>query len=253
MSYTRASITHLKWWVPGQLLSFKTTRPANFSFKPGQFVRLGLPSEPSTQEPDLWRAYSLVNSPEDTELEFYAVIVPEGAFSPKLAHLNVGDDIYIGNNVFGFLTLERFPKGGQTLWLLSTGTGISAFISVLNDPHTWQSFKNIVLVHGVRYARELSYADQLTQLTQIHGERFSFIPLVTREAYEPYPQARITELLENNQLVQIADRSMDPAHDCVMLCGNPEMLTQSRKILSERGFQAERRGVPGNLAVEKYW
>jgi ferredoxin--NADP+ reductase len=38
-----------------------------------------------------------------------------------------------------------------------------------------------------------------------------------------------------------------------MLCGNPEMVEDSRRILTERGFRLSRRGEPGHLAVENYW
>jgi len=38
-----------------------------------------------------------------------------------------------------------------------------------------------------------------------------------------------------------------------MLCGNPEMVEDSRKVLLERGFRLSRRGAPGHLAMENYW
>ena len=52
---------------------------------------------------------------------------------------------------------------------------------------------------------------------------------------------------------ELAGQRLDPAQAKVMLCGNPDMLADARKLLGERGFKPGRRGIPGNLAVENYW
>ncbi len=87
--YTRETITSMRVWVPGKLFSFTCTRPTGFRFTAGQFARLGvdntlqLPGEPEI----IWRAYSMVSGPFDEHLEFFSIVVPEGAFyqSPKPA------------------------------------------------------------------------------------------------------------------------------------------------------------------------
>ncbi len=38
-----------------------------------------------------------------------------------------------------------------------------------------------------------------------------------------------------------------------MICGNPDMVDETRNILGERGFTLSRRGAPGHLAVEQLW
>lgn len=249
--YHQVTITHHHHWVPGKLFSLRCTRPADFHFKAGQFARLGLPE--AGQAPTLWRGFSMVN-PEDSDyLEFYAVVVPEGQFSPRLAACQVGDTLCIDKTPIGFLTLDQFPNGGKTLWLLSTGTGLSAYLSILHHPHTWARFERVVLCHGVRYANELSYSEQIQQWQQQWGSRFVYLPLVTREAHPGAPQARLTTLIEQAQLATLANTPLDPATDAVMLCGNPDMLSQVRPLLATLGFAAGRRGAIGNLAVEKYW
>src|SRR5690606_25368998 len=130
-------------------------------FTAGQFARLGLPSADDPQgPPTLWRAYSMVNAPQHDELEFYSIVVPDGEFSPLLAKLQVGDALYVDKTPFGFLTLERFAPGGN-LWLLATGTGLSAYLSMLQDSNTWANFERIIVVHGVRQRNELAYAEPL--------------------------------------------------------------------------------------------
>ena len=46
---------------------------------------------------------------------------------------------------------------------------------------------------------------------------------------------------------------LDHDRSRIMLCGNPEMVEDSRRILTERGYRVSRRGDPGHLAVENYW
>ncbi|AHG64490.1 ferredoxin--NADP reductase [Advenella mimigardefordensis] len=254
--YTSQIVTARTEWIPGKLFSIVTTRDPAFEFIPGQFARLGLPTDPQADPaPDIWRAYSMVTPPQANELAFYSIVVPDGLFSPRLHDLKVGDTIYIDKTAFGFMTIERFPQGGQ-LWMLATGTGLSAYLPMLNDPQTWRQFERIILVHGVRQANELTYQDDIARFAQVHAanaQQFVYLPLASRETLPGKPQARITTLIESGELEQLAGASLDPAHARVMLCGNPAMVTDARKILADRGFAPGRRGVAGSLAVENYW
>lgn len=259
--YTRETITDIKQWLPQKLFSFCTTRPAAFTFTPGQFARLGLPLQATPDaKPEIWRAYSMVTAPQQDGLEFYSIVVPDGEFTPRLAQLRVGDPIYIDKSAFGFLTLDRFEPGGN-LWLIATGTGLSAYLSLLRDPNTWLLFNRIILVHGVREAAELAYREEILDWAT-HGSmpspgknltKFDYLPIATREALAHTPQERITTLIASGQLEALANCALDPGTSKVMLCGNPDMLLEARKLLTERGFAVGRRGNLGNLAVENYW
>lgn len=252
--YTRQTVTRVQAWVPGKLFSLRVTRDPAYDFKPGQFARLGLPADTAggpEAAPDLWRAYSMVSAPHETELEFYSIVVPEGPFSPRLAQLRPGDALCVDKTPFGFLTLERFPDG-EDLWLLATGTGLSAYLSILRDPATRRRFGRIVLAHGVRTADELAYRDELQALAD-QGTGLAYLPIATREALPGMPQERLTTLIADGGLERLAGLALDPARSRIMLCGNPAMLGDARKLLGERGFAPGRRGVPGNLAVENYW
>ena len=106
------------------------------------------------------RPFSMVNAPQDPVLEFYGIVVPEGPLSPRLARLAPGERLYVAANPAGFLVLSELPDA-ETLWLLSTGTGIAPFISMLRNGAAWQRFRNVVLVHAVRHGRELVYQEDL--------------------------------------------------------------------------------------------
>jgi len=260
--YTRQTIIDVRTWVPGKLFSVHATRDPAFAFQAGQFARVGLPAADTPDaEPTIWRAYSMVSAPHETHLEFYSIVVPEGEFSPRMAQLRAGDALYIEKNPYGFLTLERFAPGG-TLWLLASGTGLSAYLSILRDPATWKAFERIVLIHGVRTVEELAYRQEIegwradpafAPFFEQDPHKLVYLPIATREALPGVPQERLTTLIADGRLEALAGETLDPARAKIMLCGNPALLADARKLLAERGFAPGRRGIPGNLAVENYW
>lgn len=261
--YTRETITGLRVWVPGKLFSLTCTRPTGFRFTAGQFARLGvdntlkLPGEPEI----IWRAYSMVSGPFDEHLEFFSIVVPDGAFTSHLSQLQVGSPIYIDKTNFGFLTTARF-ESGKDLWLLGSGTGLAPFLSILHDPQTWEQFENIVLVHSARTAEELVYQDMingftehpvLSELIDDVKKRFFYVPVVTREKIPGHLAERITALLENGQLSDHTGLALSTERSRFMICGNPEMVTDIRKVLKSQGYSPARRNSPGEIAVENYW
>lgn len=250
------------------LFSFTTTRPDGFRFEAGQFVRLGVaPDEllvnqdkpKSAISPRIFRAYSAVSSPYDEVLEFFSVVVPNGAFTSQLQHLAVGDTLYLNPEPFGFLTLARFQEPApKDLWLLATGTGLAPFLSMLGDMDTWQNYDDIVLAYSVRTQAELAYVDKIHALQAQFGElvenpaRLHFVPIVTRECVDGCLNARIPKLIESGQLECHVGLDLNPSTSHVMLCGNPDMVSDTKDALKVKGLTMNRRGM-GNIAVENYW
>ena len=64
---------------------------------------------------------------------------------------------------------------------------------------------------------------------------------------------RITTLIENGELERAAGLELTPEHSRVMLCGNPQMIDDTRKLLKERDLQLSLSRRPGQVAVENYW
>ena len=270
-------------WTPN-LFSFTVTRPASFKFTAGQFVRLGVNSsqlnyyqqidhkqpaqvdqateqdtkEQKTDEP-VFRAYSIVSSPFDEVLEFFSIVIPDGAFTSQLQHLQVGDELLLDTTPFGFLTLARYQKPQpKDLWLLATGTGLAPFLSMLQDMQTWQDYEHIVLAYSARTIEELAYIGKVEQLQADFGSlvdnpaKLIFIPIVTREPMDGALSERLPKLLLDDSLQQRAGLSLDIDSAHVMLCGNPEMVEDTKETLKSLGMVMNRRGE-GNIAVENYW
>lgn len=236
------------------LFTLRTTRDAGFRFRAGQFARLGVTKDDGTT---VWRAYSMVSSPFDEFLEFFSIVVPGGEFTSELSRLKAGDTLLVDRQAFGYLTLDRFVDG-RDLWLLSTGTGVAPFLSILQDFEVWEKFERIILVYSVREARELAYQQLIAELMQRdylaeYAHKFQFIPVVTREPHAGALNGRITTLIENGELEQVAGVALDPAHSRVMLCGNPQMIDDTRALLKERGMSLSLTRRPGQVAVENYW
>ena len=197
----------------------------------------------------------MVSSPFDETLEFFSIVVPDGAFTSNLQHLQVGDELYLEKIPYGFLTLARYqlplPKD---LWLLATGTGLAPFISMLQDFETWSKYEKINLVYSVRTESELAYVDRIQEIAQLFGEGhtgFKFIPIVTRDPNATLHD-RLPILIENGELEKAADLKFNADTTHVMLCGNPQMVDDTKAALKSRGLTMNRRGE-GNIAVENYW
>ncbi|MFC1398996.1 ferredoxin--NADP reductase [Acinetobacter lactucae] len=237
-------------WTP-TLFSFTMTRPAHFKFTAGQFARIGL----KVGEELVVRAYSVVSSPFDETLEFFSIVVPDGAFTSNLQHLKVGDELYLEKIPYGYLTLARYQQPlPHDLWLLATGTGLAPFLSMLQDFETWSNYQKINLVYSVRTADELAYVDRIQEIAETFGEGhngFKFIPIITRDPSAPLHD-RLPILIENGELEKSAGIELNPTTSHVMLCGNPQMVDDTKEALKRRGLTMNRRGE-GNIAVENYW
>ncbi len=251
--FTRQRLLEVQTLTPN-LFTLRTSRDPGFRFSAGQFARLGV-RKPSGCI--VWRAYSMVSAPHDEFLDFFSIVVPDGEFTSELSRLQAGDELLVDKQAFGYLTLDRFPDG-RDLWLLATGTGLAPFLSILQDFEAWQRFERIVLVYSVREARELAYQQLIHALPQRDyleglGDKLTYLPVVTREQVPEMLHGRITTLIENGELERAADLRFEPQHSRIMLCGNPQMIEDTRAILKARDLNLSLTRRPGQVAVENYW
>ncbi|WP_068829252.1 ferredoxin--NADP reductase [Pseudomonas sp. BMS12] len=251
--FTRQRLSEVRVWSP-TLFSLRCSRDPGFRFRAGQFVRLGVRKADGKV---VWRAYSLVSAPHDDYLEFFSIVVPGGEFTSELSRLKAGDELLVEKMVTGFLTLDRFPDG-RDLWLIGTGTGLAPFLSILQDLEAWQRFERIVLVYSARDRGELAYQDLIAELPQREwlegaGDKLTYVPVVTREQVPGALNARVTTLIASGELEHAAGLALSPQHSRVMLCGNPQMIEDTRAVLKARDMQLSLSRRPGAVAVENYW
>lgn len=230
------------------------------SFQPGQYVALGLPGaapryEGAPEEREappadklIKRAYSIGSSPSGGEyFEFYIAIVPDGSLTSRLAVVKPGDRLFAQPKVTGTFTLEGIPAE-HNLVLVSTGTGLAPFMSMVRTPSTWSADRKITIAHGVRYPQDFAYSDELLSYASTRSG-FQYLPIASR-APESYTgrRGRVQALFSDGSI------NLNPATDHVFLCGNPAMIDElERELTTSMGYTVHSKKTPGNLHVEKYW
>ena len=236
-----------------KLFTFTTTRDPALRFSNGHFTMIGLRGENGKP---LLRAYSIVSANYEEHLEFLSIKVPNGPLTSKLQHIQPGDSVIVGRKPTGTLLIDYLVPG-KRLFLLSTGTGLAPFMSIVRDPETYGKFDEVILVHGVRQKDELAYHDLLLEhlpqhefLGELVTSKLRYYPTVTRESYKN--MGRITHLIEHGKLFKDVDLpSLDREHDRVMICGSPGMLRDLKHMLEERGFNEGNTSRPGDFVIER--
>ena len=235
-----------------KLFTFTTTRDPALRFSNGHFTMIGL----RINGKPLLRAYSIVSANYEEHLEFLSIKVPDGPLTSKLQHLKVGDTIIVGKKPTGTLLID-YLNPGKRLYMLSTGTGMAPFMSIIRDPETYERFEQVILVHGVRNKDELAYHDLVTEHLPAHeflGEmvtsKLRYYPTVTREAYKN--MGRVTELMASGKLfADLGLATLDAAVDRVMICGSPGMLRDIKHMLEGKGFKEGNTSKPGDFVIER--
>ena len=235
-----------------RLFQFRLTRPAAFRFRSGEFIMLGLMDGARP----LLRAYSVASPAWDEGLDFYSIKVQDGPLTSRLQSIVAGDTVLLGKKPTGTLVLDALSPG-RTLYMLSTGTGIAPFASLIREPEVYERFDKVVLTHSCRLVAELAYGQDLMAtiaddplVGEDAAEKLVYYPSVTREAFER--QGRITTLIDTGQIFQeLGLARFDPAVDRVMICGSMEMLNDLRERVEASGLVEGSNSRPGDYVYEK--
>ena len=247
----RETVTSVHHWNE-TLFSFTTTRNQGLRFKNGHFTMIGL----EVEDKPLLRAYSIASANYEEEMEFFSIKVQDGPLTSRLQKLAVGDEILVGTKPVGTLITDSLLPG-KNLYLLSTGTGLAPFMSIIKDLDVYEQYEKVVLTHGVRYVSELAYQDRIENelpnneyFGDVVRDKLIYYPTVTREEYRN--TGRLTDLIRSGQLTaDIGLADLDPENDRFMLCGSPAMLDELTDMLDELGFKEARAGQAGHYVIQR--
>jgi ferredoxin--NADP+ reductase len=250
-AFQRETVLSVKHWTDS-LFSFTATRDPGFRFQNGQFAMIGL----EVDGRPLVRAYSMASANHEEALEFFSIKVPDGPLTSRLQQIREGDIILVGRKATGTLITGNLIPGKRLL-LLSTGTGLAPFASLIKDPEVYESYETIVLAHGCRQVSELSYGERLVDSLREHelfgpmiADKLIYYPTVTREPFRN--RGRITDLIESGQMFSDTGLSgLDLETDRVMMCGSPSMLDELRAMFTAQGFVEGSHSEPGHFVIEK--
>ncbi len=248
---SKQNVTSVRHWNES-LFSFTTTRDRTLRFENGHFVMVGMEVEGQP----LMRAYSIASANYDEELEFLSIKIPDGPLTSRLQNINVGDELFVSSKPTGTLVIDHLLEG-RHLYLLSTGTGLAPFMSIIKDPETYERFDKIILAHGVRHVSDLAYQDVINQElpnNEFFGdqvrEKLIYYPTVTREVFQN--QGRLTDLMAAGKLYSdVGLPTPQVERDRFMICGSPSMLKDTCRILDSNGFKESRHGIKGHYVIER--
>ncbi len=250
--FRREKVTSVHHWND-TLFSFTTTRDPGLRFKNGHFIMIGL-DQPESKP--LMRAYSIASANYEEELEFFSIKVQDGPLTSQLQKIQVGDEIVLSKKPTGTLLIDSLLPG-KNLYLLSTGTGLAPFMSIIKDPETYERFDKVILTHGCRFVSELAYQQLIKEslpenefFGELVKEKLVYYPTVTREEYQN--QGRLTDLLESGKLASdVGLPAINLNDDRFMICGSPSMLKDTCSILNAIGFEEAIRGNAGHYVIER--
>jgi ferredoxin--NADP+ reductase len=250
-AFYKEKVLSVRHWTD-TLFSFRATRDSGFRFENGQFAMIGLEVEGRP----LLRAYSMASANHEEELEFFSIKVADGPLTSKLQKIREGDEILVGRKATGTLITDNLIPGKRLL-LLSTGTGLAPFASLIKDPDVYERFETIVLVHGCRQVSELAYGEELVAKLRdddlfgpLLSEKLLYYPTVTREPFRN--RGRITDLISSEQLFNdIHQAPLNIETDRIMMCGSPGMLEELKQMFESGGFVEGSGSKPGHFVIEK--
>jgi len=204
----------------------------------------------------LLRAYSVASPAWDDKLDFYSIKVSDGPLTSRLQNIAIGDEVLLGRKPVGTLVLDALLPG-KRLFMLSTGTGVAPFASLIRDLDVYANFDQVILIHTCRQAAELAYGFDLVDTAKndpLVGEeaaaKLNHITSVTRGNYPL--QDRITTLIETGALFEhVGGGSFDPASDRVMICGSKAMTQDLKALVEAQGFKEGSNSSPADFVIEK--
>jgi ferredoxin--NADP+ reductase len=235
-----------------RLFSFRITRPQSFRFRSGEFVMIGLPNA----EKPVFRAYSIASPAWDEELEFFSIKVPDGPLTSELQKIEVGDTVIMRQKSTGTLVVDALTPA-KRLFMISTGTGIAPFASLLRDPDTYEKFEQVIVTHTCRDNAELIYGQELVAalesdplIGELTGGRVTLYNSTTRE--ESARMGRITALIGSGRFyADLGIDKLDPATDRIMICGSIHMLKDVKELAESLGFEEGSLSHPASFVVER--
>ena len=200
------------------LLTFRR----NFSFIPGQVIALTLDF---TIEP---RLYSIASGMDDVLLKILFDVKPEGKLTNRLAKLIPGESIYVSNPI-GTFTSDM----NNAVWIAS-GTGIAPYASMF---YSGLSI-NKILIHGGKRLTSFYFE---SDFINVMNDRY--IRCCSRDAENGVYHGRVTSYLKNLAM-------LDPKQ-MYYICGNAEMIVETREILIEQGISFEK--IMAEIYFKKIW
>ncbi|MGY1803701.1 1,2-phenylacetyl-CoA epoxidase subunit PaaE [Blastococcus sp. SYSU D00922] len=203
---------------------------AEFAFRPGQSLTL----RRTDAGRDERRDYSIC-APAGAPLRIGVREVPGGLFSSWLVHrVRPGDEVEMLPPSGRFTTDLSVP--GDHVFVVA-GSGITPALSLAASALA-DGRSTVTLLYGNRRADTVMFADELADLKDRHGPRFTLLHVLSREARD----SDVTSgRLVGERLRRLVGALVDPGRvDHWWLCGPHGLVTDARALLADLGVPRER-------------
>jgi ferredoxin--NADP+ reductase len=214
----------------------------SFMFKPGQYCTIGVNG--------IERAYSIVSSPREDEIELFIELVPlpDGVLTPLLNDLKVGDTVTLRPRAKGVFVLK---PGAKNHLFIATVTGVVPYVSILRyhletlagqDDDAGQQpggDHNFYVIEGASFVDEFGYDDELEKLASEH-ENITFVPTISRPD-DPNNAGWTGETGRVNTLTEkyIDKYGLKPEDTIIYACGHPQMIEDVKLRGTKAGYRVE--------------
>ena len=203
--------------ITNDVLRFKTEKPANFNFEPGQASRISINKEGWEKKK---RSFTFTNLPEDDHLEFVIKTYPshEGVTN-ELLTLKAGDQLIV-HEVWGSIAYK-----GEGVFIAG-GAGVTPFISILRHLHGKKQLGNNRLLFANKTVADIIHNDEFKDML---GQ--NFINILSQEEADGFDHGWITEdFLKKHGIND---------YKYVYLCGPKPMMENIEGQLLKLGVQED--------------
>ncbi|HEX4044735.1 MAG TPA: FAD-dependent oxidoreductase [Gammaproteobacteria bacterium] len=209
------------------LLSFE--KPAELTFKPGQYGGFTLINPSETDAGGITRRFSLLSIPEDNLLSI-ATRVQNSAYKRVLKTLPLGSEIKFAGPTGTFTLHEDIAVPAV---LLAGGIGIAPFYSMVRYAAHHHSAQSIHLFYGNAC---MSHAALLSELSALQQTYPAFKLIATLDKCEAGWSGE-TGFISPNMIKKYVPDILAPFY---YICGSPTMVTTLQEMLVEMDIPEER-------------
>ena len=203
--------------VTHDVLRFKTEKPINYNFTPGQATRVAINKEGWEKKK---RPFTFTNLPDDNQLEFTIKTYPpyEGVTN-ELLTLKPGDELIIGD-AWGTINYK-----GEGVFIAG-GAGVTPFISIFRDLRNKEELGSSKLLFANKTAADIIHNDEFKDML---GQ--NFVNILSKEEVEGFEHGWITENFLKKHGIN--------DYEYVYLCGPKPMMESIEEQLLKLNVKKE--------------
>lgn len=207
---TSATVIEIQWVSDENILLTLQADQRNLNFLAGQYARIHVPGSDET------RAYSFAHAPNSNgELQFLIRYLPDGVMGQYLKNsCQIGAQLDLELPFGSFYLRQTDAK--RPLYFMAGGTGLSAFLAILEQCEQLDALPPIHLYYAVRSELHLCEQQRLAQY-QKKFSQFHYYPVVSQ------PSEAWTGLTGHIQNHLDVDQFKDIEFDLYM-CGPPALI-----------------------------